>query len=172
MLKVTYPSKTSNIYGTPEQMTAAINLWAVHLKDIEDEFVDRAIEEVVDKFAWSPDVAEFKKLCMSYKGSSKTPWVEDVLKFKEPKNNKVTNLHVKTIIDEGAEICKRLKNIYPNKSWMSISGVFTTLKQKCRVYHLGLEDIKLIRELLKYSDHDVLDALAIGKDGYSIDRLM
>jgi hypothetical protein len=144
---------------------AAVKLWAMHLSGIEDEYVQRAMQSCVDKFAWAPDVAEFKQLCMSYKGSSKTPWSEEVLKFEEPKNHKVTNLHVKTIIDEGAEICKRLKKIYPNKSWMAIASVFTELKKKARAYHPGLDDIKIIRELMKYSDQDVLDALSIGKDG-------
>jgi len=146
-------------------MEGAINLWARHLHGFEDGFIKRALDECVDKFAWAPDVSEFKQLCMSYKGSSKTPWSEEVLKFEKPKNDKVTNLHVKAIIDEGAEICKKLKKIYPEKTWMAISGVFTQLKQKARVYHPGLDDLKLIRELMKYSHQDVLDALAIGKDG-------
>lgn len=162
-MKATYPSKTANIYSTTEQVETAVKLWALHLTGIEDDYVNRAMQECVDKFAWAPDVAEFKQLCMSYKGSSKTPWSDEVLKFEEPKKHKVTNLHVKTIIDEGAEICKRLKKIYPDKSWMAISGVFTKLKQKARVYHPGLDDLKLIRELLKYSDQDVLDALAVDR---------
>lgn len=144
-------------------METAIRLWARHLSGIEDEYINRAIDTCVDKFSWAPDVAEFKQLAMSFKGSSKTPWVEEVLKFEEPKNNKVTNLHVKAVIDEGADICKKLKNIYPNKSWMTISGVFTTLKQKARIYHEGLDDLELIRVLAKYSHQDVLDALVIDR---------
>lgn len=140
-------------------MKAAIKLWATHLRDVEDEFVNRAMEEMVDKFAWAPDVAEFKKLCLSYKGNSKIPWAEDVLKFEKPKNAHVTNAHVRTVIDEGAEICKRLKNIYPDKTWMGIASLFTELKKKARIYHPGLDDIKLIRELMKYSNQDVIDAL-------------
>lgn len=131
----------------------------MHLYGIEDEYVNRAMEQCVDKFAWFPDVAEFKQLCMSYKGSSKIPWSEDVLKFEKPKNSHVTNAHVRTVIDEGAEICKRLKNIYPDKTWMGIAGLFTELKKKARIYHPGLDDIKLIRELMKYSHQDVIDAL-------------
>jgi hypothetical protein len=140
-------------------MKAAINLWATHLKDIEDEYVQKAMEEVVDKFVWSPDIAEFRKLCLSFKGSSKTPWSEEVLKFEKPKNAKVTNEHVRTVIDEGAEICKRLKDIYPEKTWMGISSVFTEFKKKARIYHPGLDDLKLIRELMKYSRQDTIDAL-------------
>jgi hypothetical protein len=117
------------------------------------------MEDCVDKFAWCPDVAEFKQLCMSYKGSSKTPWAEEVLKFEKPKNAHVTNAHVRTIIDEGAEICKRLKNIYPDKTWMGVASLFTELKKKARIFHPGLDDLKLIRELIKYSDQDVIDAL-------------
>jgi hypothetical protein len=129
------------------------------LDGIEDEFVNRAIEDCVNKFAWCPDVAEFKQLCMSYKGSSKIPWAEEVLKFEKPKNAKVTNAHVRTVIDEGAEICKKLKEIYPDKTWMGIAGLFTDLKKKARIYHPGLDDIKLIRELMKYSRQDMIDAL-------------
>ena len=140
-------------------MKAAINLWAMHLQDIEDEYVNKALDEMVDKFSWSPDVAEFKKLCLSFKGSSRIPWAEEVLKFEKPKNAKVTNAHVRTVIDEGAEICKKLKEIYPDKTWMGIAGLFTELKKKARIYHPGLDDIKIIRELMKYSRQDVIDAL-------------
>jgi hypothetical protein len=140
-------------------VSSAINLWSSHLYGIEDEYVNRAMEQCVDKFAWCPDVAEFKQLCMSYKGSSKTPWAEEVLKFEKPKNAHVTNAHVRTVIDEGAEICKKLKEIYPDKTWMGIASLFTELKKKARIYHPGLDDIKLIRELMKYSPQDVIDAL-------------
>lgn len=137
----------------------AAKLWATHLHGIEEEYIKRALREVVDKFAWCPDVAEFKQLCMLYKGSSKIPWSEEVLKFEKPKNAKVTNAHIRTVIDEGAEICKKLKEIYPEKTWMGISGLFTDLKKKARIYHPGLDDIKLIRDLMKYSRQDVIDAL-------------
>jgi hypothetical protein len=140
-------------------MEGAIKLWAKHLNGFEDEFVKRALDECVDKFAWCPDVAEFKQLCMSYKGTSKLPWSEEVLKFEKPKNAKVTDEYVRTVIDEGSEICKRLKNIYPDKSWMGIAGLFTELKKKARIYHPGLDDVKLIRELMRYSHQDVIDAL-------------
>jgi len=140
-------------------MKVAINLWATHLQGIEDEYVNRAMEEVVDKFVWSPDVAEFKKLCMSYKGSSKTPWVEEVLKFEKPKVEPYNNQQVNTLIVEGAEICKRLKNIYPEKTWMAVAGLFTQLKNKARPYYPGMTDINLIRELMKYGDQDMIDAL-------------
>jgi hypothetical protein len=140
-------------------MKAAINLWATHLRDIEDEFVNRSMEEVVDKFSWPPDVAEFRKLCMSYKGSSRTPWAEEVLKFEKPKVEPYNNQQVNTLIVEGAEICKRLKNIYPEKTWMAVAGLFTQLKNKARPYYPGMTDINLIRELMKYGDQDMIDAL-------------
>lgn len=140
-------------------MKAAINLWATHLQGIEDEYVNRAMEEVVDNFVWAPDVAEFKKLCMSYKGSSKTPWAEEVLKFKKPKDEPYNNQQINTLIIEGAEICKRLKSIYPEKTWMAIAGVFTQIKNKARPFYPDMSDINLIRELYKYSDQDMIDAL-------------
>lgn len=158
-LRTTYPSKTANIYGSPEQIEVAVNLWARHLVGIEDEYINRAMEECVDKFAWAPDVAEFKQMVMGFKGSSKTPWSEEVLKFEKPKNDYVSNVQVRTIIDEGAEICKRLKNIYPEKTWMGIAAVFTEFKKKARIYYPGFDDLKLIRELMKYSDQDTIDAL-------------
>ncbi len=120
------------------------------------------MEECVDKFSWCPEVAEFKQLCISYKGSSKTPWAEEVLKFEKPKNAKVTNEHVRTVIDEGSEVCKKLKEIYPEKTWMCIASLFNDLKKKVRSYHPGLDDIRLIRELIKYSHQDVIDALSVG----------
>lgn len=151
--------KTINLYGSKEQVETAINLWATLLHGIEEDHIKKALKECVDKFSWCPDVAEFKQLCMSYKGSSKIPWAEDVLKFEKPKNARVTNAHVRTVIDEGSEICKRLKEIYTEKTWMGIASVFTEIKKKSRVYHPGLDDIKLIRELMKYSDQDMIDAL-------------
>lgn len=158
-LRTTYPSKTANIYGSPEQIEVAVNLWARHLLGIEDEYVNRAMEECIDKFSWPPDVAEFKQMVMSFKGSSKIPWSEEVLKFEKPKNDKVSNAQVRTIIDEGAEICKRLKNIYPEKTWMQIATLFTLIKKNARIYYPGFDDLKLIRELMKYSHQDVIDAL-------------
>lgn len=134
-------------------------MWARHLAGIEDEYINRAMEECVDKFAWAPDVAEFKQMVMSFKGSSKTPWSEEVLKFEKPKVEPYNNQQVNTLIVEGAEICKRLKKIYPEKTWMAIAGVFTQLKNKARPFYPGMTDINLIRELFKYSDQDMIDAL-------------
>lgn len=158
-LRTTYPSKTANIYGSPEQVEIAANLWARHLAGIEDEYINRAMEECVDKFAWAPDVAEFKQMVMGFKGSSKTPWSEEVLKFKRPKDEPYNNQQVNTLIVEGAEICKRLKSIYPEKTWMAIAGLFTQLKNKARPFYPDMSDLKLIRELYKYSDQDMIDAL-------------
>jgi hypothetical protein len=142
-----------------DQVDTAARLWAKHLDDIEDEHVNRAMESCVYKFAWAPDVAEFKKLCMAYKGSSRTPWVEEVLKFEKPKVQHYNNQQINTLIVEGAEICKRLKKIYPEKTWMTIASVFTQLKNKARPFYPGMTDINLIRELYKYSDQDMIDAL-------------
>lgn len=144
-------------------MRAAIKLWATHLNDIEDEYVNKAMEGCVDKFSWAPDVAEFKKLCLSYKGSTNLPWAADVLKFEKPKRETYSNGQVKTLIDEGAEICNRLKKIYPDQSWMKIAKNFTKLKQVARKYHEGLDDLKLVRALLSYKDQDLIDALEIDK---------
>lgn len=117
------------------------------------------MEECVDKFSWAPDVAEFKQLCMSYKGSSKIPWAEEVLKFEKPRYSSREDVKIKILIDEGAQICKSLKRIKPDLNWWQIAGVFTELKKKARKFYPGMDDVKLILELLKYTDHDLADLL-------------
>jgi len=124
------------------------------LREISDEVIDKAIEECVDKHKWPPEIADFKQLCMSLKGSANIPWFDEVMKAAS-----IPNAKVKVFIDEGADICKRLKNLYPNESWMKIGNRFGVLKARAKVFHSELSDINLLREISKYTDEDISDLL-------------
>jgi hypothetical protein len=89
------------------------------------------------------------------------PWSGEVLKFTKPKNDRYSDGDVKCLIDTGAEVCKAIKRCFPQLTWMQVADKFTKLKNVCRVYHPGLQDIPLIRELLNYTDQDIKDALNI-----------
>lgn len=144
-------------------MEIAIKLWARHLQGVEDEYVNRAMETCVDKFAWAPDVAEFKQLAMSLKGSSKTPWVEEVLKFEKPKNEPRSNYEVKQIIDIGADICKKIKETYPELTWMKVSEKFTNLKKITKAFYPNMEDVQFLKEISKYGKNEILEAFDLEK---------
>lgn len=144
-------------------MTSAIKLWAKHLDGIEDEYVNRAMQEMVDKFSWPPDVSDFKQLAMSYKGSNRLPWANEVIKFEKPKNHTRTNQAVERIINEGSIICKRLKEIFPDLTWYKIANKFTELKNKTKVYHAELNDLNLLLALQKYTHQDLADVFSMEK---------
>jgi len=104
-------------------------LWTTTLKEIPDEIIDKALEKCVDTHKWPPEISEFKQICLGLKGSSLIPWFDDVIKLSNQSTVK-TNQSVERIIDEGAKVCKMLKNIYPEMSWMKIAIKFTELKKK------------------------------------------
>lgn len=158
-MKMTYPSKSANILGSQEQIESTAILWAKHLHNIEDEFIKLALDECVNKFAWMPDIAEFKKLAMSFKGNSRIPWVEDVMKFEKPKYEVKTNPSVERFIEEGSKVCKLIKLAYPQLTWWKIADKFTELKRKLRDSGVGKDNIEICLALQKFSLEDIQEAL-------------
>lgn len=134
----------------------AARVWNTTLKEISNEVIDKALEECVEIHKWPPEIAEFKQLCVSLNVKPNKYWVDSMMKI-----DNVPNSKVKVFIDEGAEICKRLKSLYPDKSWMKIGNIFGSLKNKAKVFYPDLNEINLIREISKYTDEDILDLLNI-----------
>lgn len=130
------------------------------MKDISNEIIDNAFEKCVDKFKWPPEISEFKEICMSIKGSQKYPWSEDVMKltFEKPKISS-SNLEVQRIINEGAKICKKLKEIYPELDWYKISDKFTSLKKIGRTYYPNIKEIDMLEKLSNFSILEIKEAV-------------
>lgn len=97
------------------------------METISDQSCTWAINECINHFGWPPDIAEFKQLAKSKEGSSRYQFSEEVLKFPETIK---TNGKFENMINEGAIVCKRLKNLYPDKTWLQISALFTQVKKK------------------------------------------
>lgn len=95
---------------------------------------------IATKFQWPPNLKEFYELCKSLDKSDFGP-------KKNVINSNHQDIKVKRIIDEGAEICKRLKIIFPECSWMKISSLFTRLKKFERLLYKELDDLGLILQL-------------------------
>lgn len=98
---------------------------------------------------------------MSLTGSSLYKWSEDILKFEKSNNNVRTNESVEFLITEGANVCKKLKEIYPTLSWWQIADKFTELKKNTKIYYKGINKLDHIIELSKYRHQDVIDIFGL-----------
>lgn len=141
-------------------MTAG-RLWTTTLKGIADEIIEKVIDQCVDIHKWPPEISEFKQMCSVMKGSSLIPWSEDVIGIEIPQNYTRTNESVERFINEGAKVCKIIKEIYPSLNWYKIADKFTELKRKTKIYHHELNSLDHIIALTKYNDQDVIDAFGV-----------
>lgn len=74
--------------------------------------------------------------------------------------SKLTRADIELIITSGSYICKKLKIIYPQKSWLEISGVFTDVKNKTRNLYPEKNEVEFLRELEKYTVDDLQEVIA------------
>lgn len=128
-IKFLYPQKFSVNYKTEEELKIAGAIWTKSLADIYDNTIVRALDECIDKFTWPPEIAEFRQLCKAIQGDSRLQYADKVLSYQREKVTH-SNLNVQRIIDEGAAICKKLKDIYPDLTWFQIADKFSLLKKK------------------------------------------
>jgi hypothetical protein len=155
-LKMIYGSKFSTIVRGEQEMNEAINLWGWGLKDVDDKTVKLALSQCVNESKYPPTLNEFKQIC-------------DSLKKRESFGNPNNYQNVKSkndtpigrIINEGAFICSKLKEIYPEKSWFQIAAVFTRLKTKLRPMHTGMDEVGFLLELKKYSKESLAEAVEL-----------
>lgn len=134
-------------------------IWEKELEGIEKKYIDQALEDCTSKYQWPPTLDQFKKLCLSYQGSSRFQWSDEVVKKTSNKSKNETPVGI--TIDEGAKVCKKLKKIYPEKNWWQIASVFTNLKMKTRTYYPGMEEVGFLQELNKYSKEDLMESLGL-----------
>lgn len=133
--------------------------WNHALQDVPDDIIKIALERCPEKFQWVPDIHEFKNLCrMIYREKNFDKKTEEFIAAR--KQPSINNFSMQRIIDEGAAICKRFKSIFPDKSWIKISGVFTMAKEKARIYHHHLDELNLLLEIQKYTDQDLLELVS------------
>ena len=74
---------------------------------------------------------------------------------------RLTDRDVVTLIREGAEICKKLKEIHHEQNWWQISHVYTSFKINMRKFYSEMSEIELIKTLSKYSVQEIKDAFEI-----------
>lgn len=147
-----YGSKFDRVYKNELDILEAQDKWSKCLKEFGDEVIEKAVTLAPSRFQWPPNLKEFMDLCKSL-GSHE---------FGARKNFSVSSSqdsNVKRIIDEGAVVCNRLKNIYPHKSWMEVAALFTKLKVFSRSIHKGLSDLEIILGLQNVDDDYYRDAL-------------
>jgi hypothetical protein len=163
LLQGFYGNKFISQFPTDEIYTTALRVWEIALKDISGEIMNLSINSLPERYpSWPPTVGEFKEICMAFKGSEKFKmWPQELMMIDS--KSTYSNLNVNRLIDDGAFICKRLKEIYPELGFMKISNLFTRLKNTCKKFYPHLDDSDLIKELSKYSDEDIKEALLLEK---------
>lgn len=132
-------------------------IWGKELSDISDNDINRALSECSSKFSWAPNISEFKNLCLSYKPSNLIPWSKSNDSLQVEKDN------LQRIINEGAKICKQLKEIYPDKSWWQIADIFKIFKLNTRKFYPNLNNLDFLLELVKYKKENIMEALCLEK---------
>ncbi len=119
----------------------------------------KALQDCPDVFIWPPEVAEFKELCAKHERYRK-PDFNPYEKKLEHKSI-YRDLTIQRIIDNGTNICRKLKEIYPELTWMDISNKFTALKKSCRKYYPDSKEDKFLEVLMRYKKEDIVEALKI-----------
>lgn len=151
-----FGNKFSVLARDDRELNEASRIWDWGLKDFEDKTIHMALKQCVNESKYPPTLNEFKQICENLKKRET---------FDNPSNYQ--NIKAKNdtpigrIINEGANICSKLKEIYPEKSWFQVAVVFTRLKTKLRPMHTGMEEVGFLSELSKYSKEDLLDALEL-----------
>jgi hypothetical protein len=112
-------------------------------------------EKWVEHNDWPPNAQEFIFLCEKMH-AEKNKW-DDIPKV--PSNINGGDVHIRRIIDEGALICKKLKDIYPDKGWLEIAKIFTKLKSKTRIAYGNYDNLGFLIELNKFNTDSLLDAI-------------
>lgn len=146
------------MYPSEEAQKVAISLWSKVLKDFDESIINKALDECPRRFTWIPEIAEFFQLCMSFRGSERLQWSEEVMK--KVNNDRPSNRSVTAEINLGAEITKKIKHLYPDKHWFrDIPVMFTRTKKYARKIFPEADDLELLQEIRKFSEEDFRDVL-------------
>lgn len=140
---------------------ASLRLWDNDLKDVSNDIIKKVLDSLSDKFpSWPPTLGEFKQACLAVQGDSKFKWSHDVVKksFEKP-STRSSNLDIQRIIDEGAKICKKLKEIYPELDWYQIADKFTSLKKVGRTYYPKLKELQMIEKLSSFNISEIKETI-------------
>jgi hypothetical protein len=154
-----YLRKWTSQISTEEIYQAALKIWDRELREISDEEIKKALDKLSAQYPeWPPTPGEFKALCGAVKGSARFPWAEDVLK--RVNDDRPSNRSVTAEINLGAEVTKKIKQIYPDKHWFrDIPGMFTQVKKYARTIFPEHNEVELLKEIRKFSDDDYKDIL-------------
>lgn len=157
-----YPYKWNGQFNGNEGLIAETkNLWATELHGILDEHISMAVSQCSDKFLeWPPTVGQFKHLCGTFVSPHRLRDAKEVLKDTAPKTSNDPDIISATrIINLGAEICKKLKVIYPDKSWYEIGDIFTAVKKKLRPLLDRKTELAFLQDLRMFTVDDLKEAI-------------
>jgi hypothetical protein len=132
IFEIHYEDLWTKKFDNQEAYNQRLMIWDKELKDIPDENIKSALDVLSENFpSWPPKVGEFKQLCLRFKEDSRLPWAHEALqRIEAPKRFNInSNDKIGTIIEEGAEVCKKLKSFYPDLNWMQIADLFTAVKK-------------------------------------------
>ena len=116
--------RCSTTWQATDQTKFDAKIWTEELSQFNDNIIKKSLMYCKDNLKWHPNLAEFRQICLREQRNSHG-YIESPIRA-----TKETDYSVKRIIDEGAQICKKIKQIYPDASWTRISRMFTVLKEK------------------------------------------
>lgn len=156
-----YSNKFSTALQNEEIYLASLAVWDTALKDMSNETIKKAIDDLPNRFpSWPPTPGEFKELCVSYEGSKRFKFASDVLVLAhENSSYKSSNELTEKVIHNGSKICKKLKEIYPDDSYMEIAEKFNKLKVIARSYYNELSDVDVFIKLVDMSVLEIKETL-------------
>lgn len=72
------------------------------------------------------------------------------------------NTEMRLMQDYGSIICKKLKKIKPDLSWMQISNLLLETKQRARdiIYCKEISQLEILSDIRKYTDDELQELLA------------
>lgn len=123
---------------------------------ISKNIIEKALERCIDIFKWPPEIAEFKEFCMSIK---RNHFPDDVVDAPVRKKLDQTG----KIINEGAKICAKIKEIYPELNWYQIANKFTLLKKKSKTFYPDHSELEIMSKLYSYPNEDIKDMINLEK---------
>lgn len=161
LLQTFYSNRFTSTLNSEELYIAALRVWDNALKDVSNDTIKKVLDSLPSKYpSWPPTPGEFYELCVAINGSTRFKFKSDAdLLPSEKTSHKPSNEVIDRLINEGAEVCKILKEIYPCDSYMDTAVRFTKLKKISRSYYPGLSDIELFKNLMKMTNDEIKETL-------------
>lgn len=131
------------------------------MKDISNDIIKKALDRLPERYpSWPPTAGEFMELCVSINGSKRFKYKSDVMVLTQEKTpTRHPNVSLNRLIDEGAKVCKMLKEIYEYDNWYQIADKFTELKKIARSYYPKLKGVEVLEKIFTFEVPEIKEML-------------